>query len=83
MNESCRFRAGFCRPAEASAPDSCTVVLSFSQRWLLFILTRNTNKACVKVKLHYAYRVRNLLLCIRDCAVTESKKCSADREYMP
>ena len=37
----------------------------------------------VKVKLHYAYEVRNLVLCIRYCAVAESKKCSTDREYMP
>ena len=37
----------------------------------------------LKVKLHYAYEVRNLVFCIRYCAVAESKKCSTDREYMP
>ena len=29
----------------------------------------------VKVKLHYAYKVRNLVLCIRDCAVALLRFC--------
>ena len=29
----------------------------------------------VKVKLHYAYKVRNLVLCIRDCAVSLLRFC--------
>ena len=40
-----------------------------------------TMLAAVQVKLHYAYKGRNLVRCIRDCVFAESEKCSADREY--
>ena len=65
----------------ASVP--VTAFLPTPPHYRLGVYYESSGEPCVKVKLHYAYKLRNLVLCIRDCAVAESKKCSADREYMP